>query len=228
MSDRLPTRGDKLGAAFAGILLMVSLHLLDGSSDDGRGEERCQHILDLVETYGRMSGSGTGDEQEDGDDDEDEDSDDGECPAACVFLAPLVTSCVGRRLLHVSRVFVLAFVALPKACHAAIHAHTFPEGRGCVCRASLRTIYVYVYIYYLFISHRDRPLLALTGVMSGTVRVCMYRVRQVTLTIVNHRASSVSEGHSPYRVLCLYLFFFKLWSSRAGGLVPRPQRRTVS
>lgn len=43
--------------AFAGILLMVSLHLMDGSREDGRGEERCQHILDIVETYGRMSGT---------------------------------------------------------------------------------------------------------------------------------------------------------------------------
>lgn len=111
MSDRLPTRGDKLGAAFAGILLMVSLHLLDGSSDDGRGEERCQHILDLVETYGRMSGSGTGDEQEDADDDEDdEDSDDGECSTACVFVARLVASRVDRRLLHVYLVFLLVFL----------------------------------------------------------------------------------------------------------------------
>lgn len=76
---RLPLcgRGDKLGAAFAGILLMVSLHLLDGSMDDCRGEERCQHILDLVETYGRMSGSAEG---QDSDDEEDEDTSDGGYP----------------------------------------------------------------------------------------------------------------------------------------------------
>lgn len=60
--------GDKLGSAFAGILLMVSLHLLEGSKGDSRGGERCQHISDLVETYGRISGTG-----DDDDDDDDED-----------------------------------------------------------------------------------------------------------------------------------------------------------
>lgn len=64
-------RGEKLGAAFAGILLMVSLHLLEGSKGDDRGDERCQHIMDIVETYGRMSGPGQdGEEEQDDDDDE--------------------------------------------------------------------------------------------------------------------------------------------------------------
>lgn len=77
-------RGDKFGAAFAGILLMVSLHFLEGSEDDGRRQERCQHITDLVETYGRMSGTVTG---EDGDD-EDSDDENGEKLSsllACTF-----------------------------------------------------------------------------------------------------------------------------------------------
>ena len=52
---------------------MVSLHLLEGSKGDSRGGERCQHILDLVETYGRISGTGTGGDDDD-DDDDDEDS----------------------------------------------------------------------------------------------------------------------------------------------------------
>lgn len=55
---------------------MVSLHLLEGSKEDGRGEERCQHITDLVETYGRMSGSGKNAEEEQEEDDEEEDDDD--------------------------------------------------------------------------------------------------------------------------------------------------------
>lgn len=74
-----PVRADKLGSAFAGILLMVSLHLLEGSDEDGRGEERCQHITDLVETYGRMAGDGgKGSEEEDADDDEDDEDRNGE------------------------------------------------------------------------------------------------------------------------------------------------------
>ncbi len=73
----LSARGDKLGSAFAGILLMVSLHLLEGSKEDGRGEERCRHITDLVETYGRMSmsGSGTGGDEDDDEEEEDDDED---------------------------------------------------------------------------------------------------------------------------------------------------------
>lgn len=61
---------------------MVSLHLLEESKDDGRGEERCQHILDLVETYGRMSGPGKGEDEEDDEEDgedEDEDGSNGVC-----------------------------------------------------------------------------------------------------------------------------------------------------
>lgn len=57
---------------------MVSLHLLEGSEEDGRGEERCAHITDLVETYGRMSETGKSDEDDGQDhDDDDEDEDDG-------------------------------------------------------------------------------------------------------------------------------------------------------
>lgn len=55
---------------------MVSLHLLDGSKGDSRGGERCQHIFDLVETYGRISGKGEGgDDMGDDDDDDEEDKD---------------------------------------------------------------------------------------------------------------------------------------------------------
>lgn len=69
-------RDDKLGSAFAGILLMVSLHMLEGSQEGARGAERHGHITDLVETYGRMSGSIEG--EEDDDDDEEEGDRDGE------------------------------------------------------------------------------------------------------------------------------------------------------
>lgn len=66
--------------AFAGILMMVSLQLLDGSREEGRSQERCQHMLDIVETYGRMSGTkgkgdGIGDDDEEDDDQNDEDGD---------------------------------------------------------------------------------------------------------------------------------------------------------
>lgn len=46
---------------------MVSLDFLEGSKGGDRGQDRCQHIYDLVETYGRMSGSG-----DEGDNDEEE------------------------------------------------------------------------------------------------------------------------------------------------------------
>lgn len=67
---------DTLAYAFAAILMIVALHLLDGSTADGRGEERCQHILDIVETYARISGSGKG--GDDNDDDGSNDDVDGE------------------------------------------------------------------------------------------------------------------------------------------------------
>ena len=50
---------------------MVSLHLLEGSKGDSRGGERCQHIFDLVETYGRISGTGAGGDDDDEDEEED-------------------------------------------------------------------------------------------------------------------------------------------------------------
>lgn len=59
--------------------MMVALHLLDGSSGEDRGEERCQHVLDIVETYGRMSatkGKGGGDATDDNQDDDDGDGED--------------------------------------------------------------------------------------------------------------------------------------------------------
>lgn len=77
---RYPLFRDKLAYAFAGILMMVALHLLDGSREEGRGEERCQHILDIVETYARISGTGKGG---DGDDDDDSDDDDGDGEDLC-------------------------------------------------------------------------------------------------------------------------------------------------
>eukprot|EP00903_Cladosiphon_okamuranus_P021832 g20075.t1 len=95
-------RGDKLGSAFAGILLMVSLHLLEGSKEDDRGEERCQHITDLVETYGRMSGSGTGgdDEADDDDDEEEEDDEDGNNPDPLAVLADVLVAVVAEPSTH--------------------------------------------------------------------------------------------------------------------------------
>lgn len=74
--DSLYSRTDgyhKLGAAFACVLLMVSLHFLEGSKGGDRGQERCQHIYDLVETYGRMSGSGDRGESDEKDEDEEKD-----------------------------------------------------------------------------------------------------------------------------------------------------------
>lgn len=69
---------DKLKSAFAGILLVVTLHLLDGWEQDGRSEERCRHVLDIVETYGRMCGGKSGDDDvmEDGDEEGDGEAND--------------------------------------------------------------------------------------------------------------------------------------------------------
>ncbi|CAM9680248.1 unnamed protein product [Laminaria digitata] len=88
--------GDKLGSAFAGILLMVSLHLLDGSKGDNRGGERCQHILDLVETYGRISGTGAGDD----DDDDEEEDEDGTDPDPLSMLADVLVAVVAEPSTH--------------------------------------------------------------------------------------------------------------------------------
>lgn len=38
--------------------MMVSLHMLAAPSSDGRHGERSQHVLDIVETFSRMSGEG--------------------------------------------------------------------------------------------------------------------------------------------------------------------------
>ncbi|CAM9621337.1 unnamed protein product [Scytosiphon promiscuus] len=92
-------RADKLGSAFAGILLMVSLHLLEGSEEDGRGEERCEHITDLVETYGRMSGNGKG-SGEDDEDDEDDDEEDRNDPDPLSMLADVLVAVVAEPSAH--------------------------------------------------------------------------------------------------------------------------------
>ena len=94
----LPLRTDadhKLGAAFASILLMVSLHFLEGSKGDDRGQERCQHIFDLVETYGRMSGSGDGGENDEKDEDGEEN---GEPVRVCRVHSDTPVGNLGRRL----------------------------------------------------------------------------------------------------------------------------------
>ncbi|CAN0178962.1 unnamed protein product [Ectocarpus sp. 6 AP-2014] len=91
-------RDDKLGSAFAGILLMVSLHMLEGSKEEARGREmeRSQHITDLVETYGRMSGSAK--DEEDGDDDEEEEDRDEPDPLA--MLADVLVAVVAEPSTH--------------------------------------------------------------------------------------------------------------------------------
>ncbi|CAM9169353.1 unnamed protein product [Ectocarpus sp. 12 AP-2014] len=91
-------RDDKLGSAFAGILLMVSLHMLEGSNEGARGREmeRSQHITDLVETYGRMSGSAK--DVEDGDDDEEEEDRDEPDPLA--MLADVLVAVVAEPSSH--------------------------------------------------------------------------------------------------------------------------------
>ncbi|CAM9220010.1 unnamed protein product, partial [Sphacelaria rigidula] len=93
-------KGDKLAYAFAGILMMVALHLLDGSREEGRGEERCQHILDIVETYARISGTGKGGDGDGGDDDDDSDDDDGDDPDPLAMLADVLVGVVAEPSSH--------------------------------------------------------------------------------------------------------------------------------
>ncbi|CAN0319638.1 unnamed protein product, partial [Ectocarpus fasciculatus] len=93
---RAAARDDKLGSAFAGILLMVSLHMLEGSQEGARGAERHGHITDLVETYGRMSGSIEGEE----DDDDDEEEGDRDEPDPLAMLADVLVAVVAEPSTH--------------------------------------------------------------------------------------------------------------------------------
>ncbi|CAM9128612.1 unnamed protein product [Choristocarpus tenellus] len=88
---------DKISSAFAGMLLLVGLYLLDGSKGEGggrQGGERATHITDLIETYSRMAGIS------DGDDDEDEEEDgDGE-PDPLAMLADILIAVVSEPSTH--------------------------------------------------------------------------------------------------------------------------------